>query len=159
MINRQENPVLVLGGNGKTGRRVAERLRAAGRAVRIGSRTGDPPFDWKNSNTWGPALRGVDAAYVAFQPDLAVPGALETVRSFFTQAVSSGVKKLVLLSGRGEVEAEQAEEALQATGADWTILRSSWFSQNFSEGAFLEPIQAGEFALPVGPRPRALCRC
>ena len=145
------NPVLVLGGNGKTGRRMAERLRATGRPVRIGSRTGDPPFDWKNPSTWGLALRGVDAAYVAFQPDLAVPGALETVRSFFTQAVGSGVKKLVLLSGRGEIEAEQAEEALQATGADWTILRSSWFSQNFSEGAFLEPILAGESHCRRGP--------
>jgi uncharacterized membrane protein len=56
----------------------------------------------------------------------------------------------VLLSGRGEVEAEQAEQALQATSVDWTILRSSWFCQNFSEGFFLDPILAGEFALPVG---------
>ena len=149
----EKGPILVLGGNGKTGSRVAERLRQAGWPVRIGSRAGDPPFDWRNRDTWAQALRGVSAVYVAFQPDLAVPGALEIVRDFFGQAVGSGVKKLVLLSGRGEVEAEEAEDALKATGADWTILRSSWFCQNFSEGAFLGPILAGEVALPVGPVP------
>jgi uncharacterized protein YbjT (DUF2867 family) len=57
----------------------------------------------------------------------------------------------VLLSGRGEVEAEQAEQALQATGVDWTILRASWFFQNFSEGFFVDAIAAGEIALPSGP--------
>ncbi|HTF68387.1 MAG TPA: NmrA family NAD(P)-binding protein, partial [Edaphobacter sp.] len=62
-----------------------------------------------------------------------------------------GVRKLVLLSGRGEVEAEQAEQALKACGADWTILRCSFFNQNFSENFFLDPIVAGEVALPVGP--------
>jgi uncharacterized protein YbjT (DUF2867 family) len=141
---------LVIGGTGKTGRRVADRLVKAGRLVRIGSRTAERPFDWEKPHTWGKALQGVKAAYVAYQPDLAVPGALETVQAFFTQAIACGVEKLVLLSGRGEVEAEQAEQALQATSADWTILRSSWFCQNFSESFFLEPILAGQVALPVG---------
>lgn len=140
---------LVLGSNGKTGRRVAHRLRAMGLPVRSGSRSADPAFDWNDRGTWGPALSGARAAYVSFQPDLAVPGALQTVQALFAQAVGSGVNKLVLLSGRGEVEAQQAEQALQATGADWTILRSSWFCQNFSESFFLEPIVAGELALPA----------
>jgi uncharacterized protein YbjT (DUF2867 family) len=40
----QENKTtLVLGGTGKTGRRVAERLTARGLPVRIGSRSGEPP--------------------------------------------------------------------------------------------------------------------
>lgn len=144
-------PILVLGATGKTGRRVAERLQAAGRVVRIGSRSADPAFDWEDRATWGPALDGASAAYVAFQPDLAVPGALQTVTAFFAQAVAGGVSRLVLLSGRGEVEAEQAEQALIASGADWTILRASWFHQNFSESFFLEQILAGEVALPAGP--------
>jgi uncharacterized protein YbjT (DUF2867 family) len=55
----------------------------------------------------------------------------------------------VLLSGRGEDEAQRAERALQASGADWTIVRCSWFAQNFSEGAFAESVAAGELALPV----------
>lgn len=146
----EREPTLVLGGNGKTGRRVAARMRRAGCPVRIGSRKGEPPFDWGNRATWGPALDGVKAAYVTFQPDLAAPGALDTVEAFFARAVESGVERLVLLSGRGETEAERCEEALKAAGADWTILRSSWFCQNFSESFLREAVLAGEVALPVG---------
>jgi uncharacterized protein YbjT (DUF2867 family) len=142
------DPTLVLGGTGKTGRRLADLLRQAGHRVRIGSRNAEPRFDWENRDSWRPALQGVRAAYVAYQPDLAAPGALETVDAFFREAVDSGVEKLVLLSCRGEVEAEQAEQILQATGADWTILRASWFCPNFSEGVFLDAILAGEVALP-----------
>jgi uncharacterized protein YbjT (DUF2867 family) len=141
--------ILVIGGHGKTGRRVVERLKEAGRHVRIGSRRAELPFDWEKPGSWSPALRGVTAAYVTYQPDLAVPGALETVRAFFDQALRQGVRRLVLLSGRGEEEAQAAEQALQATEADWTILRASWFAQNFSENFFLDPILAGEVALPV----------
>jgi uncharacterized protein YbjT (DUF2867 family) len=140
---------LVIGGMGKTGRRVADRLVKAGRQVRIGSRSAELPFDWEKQDTWEQPLQGVKAAYVAYQPDLAVPGALATVEAFFDRAVACGVEKLVLLSGRGEVEAEQAERALQSTSVDWTILRSSWFFQNFSESFFLDPILAGQVALPV----------
>ena len=107
--------------------------------MQIGSRTAEPRFDWEDRATWGPALQGVKAAYVAYQPDLAAPGALEIVDAFFRQAIGCGVEKLVLLSGRGEVEAEQAEQALQATGVDWTILRASWFFQNFSEASLSTP--------------------
>jgi uncharacterized protein YbjT (DUF2867 family) len=39
---------------------------------------------------------------------------------------------------------------VQNSGVDWTILRASWFCQNFSEAHFLEPILQGELALPVG---------
>ena len=144
-----ETTTLVLGGTGKTGRRVVDRLVRAGRSVRIGSRSTPVPFDWERPATWGPVLRGIGAVYVAFQPDLAVPGALQTLREFFTQAIGAGVDKLVLLSGRGEPEAQDAETALQSTGVDWTILRASWFNQNFSEGFFLEPLLGGEMALPA----------
>jgi uncharacterized protein YbjT (DUF2867 family) len=144
-----ETTTLVLGGTGKTGRRVAERLARAGKTVRIGSRSAPIPFDWDRPTTWEPALHGIGAAYVTFQPDIAVPGALDTVREFFAQAIGADVEKLVLLSGRGEPEAQDAETALQSTGADWTILRASWFNQNFSESFFLEPLLAGEVALPA----------
>jgi uncharacterized protein YbjT (DUF2867 family) len=147
----ENDVILVLGGTGKTGRRVADLLRQVGKPVRIGSRTAEPRFDWENRTTWGPALQGVKAAYVAYQPDLAAPGALGIVDAFFHQAIDCGVEKLVLLSGRGEVEAELAEQALQATGVDWTILRASWFFQNFSEGFFVDAIAAGDVALPSGP--------
>ena len=140
---------LVVGGTGKTGRRVVERLQRLGLPLCVGSRSGQPAFNWEDRKTWPSALGGVTRAYVSYYPDVCVPGAVETVRSFFAYAVNAGVKRLVFLSGRGEVEAEQAEQALQASGADWTILRCSFFSQNFSENFFLDPILAGEVALPV----------
>ncbi len=90
-------------------------------------------------------------AYVTYYPDLCLPGALDQVQSFFELAVEAGVKKLAFLSVRGETEAEHAEQALKKSGADWTILRCSFFSQNFSESFFLAPILEGEVALPVAP--------
>ncbi|RVD30412.1 NAD(P)H-binding protein [Mesorhizobium sp. M4B.F.Ca.ET.017.02.2.1] len=143
-------PVLILGGTGKTGRRLAERLTARNIPVRIGSRAGTPPFDWLDKETWGPSLEGVGAVYISYYPDIAVPGAAETVEAFARLAVERGVRRLMLLSGRGEPEAQRAEEMLKASGADWTILRCAWFSQNFSEGFLIESILEGEVALPVG---------
>jgi uncharacterized protein YbjT (DUF2867 family) len=140
--------VLVLGSNGKTGSRIVERLRAAGNEVRLGSRSATPPFDWNDRTTWPAVLEGIRATYVAYQPDLCVPGAVDTVRAFFDAATKAGVRKIVLLSGRGEPEAEDAEKALQATSLDWTIIRASWFFQNFSENYFLDDIRAGRMTLP-----------
>jgi uncharacterized protein YbjT (DUF2867 family) len=119
---------LVLGGTGKTGRRVAERLAARGVPARVGSRSGRPPFDWEDRSTWVPVLEGVGSAYVSHFPDLAVPGAADTVGSFAELAVRSGVRRLVLLAGRGEPQAEQAEDAVRASGAELTIVRSTWSS-------------------------------
>jgi uncharacterized protein YbjT (DUF2867 family) len=145
-----EDPVLVLGASGKTGRRVAERLEAAGVAVRRGSRNADPAFDWDNPATWPAVLEGVTSVYVSYFPDLAVPGAPEAVAAFADQAELAGVRRLVLLSGRGEVEAQRAEEVIKRPGFEWTLVRASWFAQNFSEGAFFDSVLSGEVALPVG---------
>jgi uncharacterized protein YbjT (DUF2867 family) len=141
---------LVLGGTGKTGRRVIDRLRARDLAVRVGSRAADPPFDWEDRATWAPALRGATSAYMSFYPDLAVPGAAETIAAFAEQAVAGSTRRLVLLSGRGEEEAQRAEQALQDSGAEWTVVRCSWFMQNFNESYFAEPVAGGELALPAG---------
>lgn len=116
--------VLVTGGTGKTGSRVANRLRAAGVETRIGSRSARIPFDWTDRTTWGPALSGADAAYIAFQPDLAVPGAPEALEAFTAAPVHSGVRRLVLLSGRGEPEARECEQIVRDSGLDWSIVRS-----------------------------------
>lgn len=143
-------PYLVLGGRGKTGRRVADRLAARELPVRLGSRSGTPPFDWTDRTTWPRVLDGVGAAYVTYQPDLAVPGAADALGSFIDHALDAGVRRLVLMSGRGEEEAEGCERILQASGADWTVIRSSWLDQNFSESFMLDMVLAGEVALPVG---------
>jgi uncharacterized protein YbjT (DUF2867 family) len=147
--NTQEKMTLVLGGTGKTGRRVAQRLEWRGMPVRVGSRSGEPPFDWGDEATWVPALQNVESVYVSYYPDLAVPGALATVSSFTELAVESGVRRLVLLSGRGEEEAQRAELAVQKAGVEWTVVRCAWFSQNFSENYLLDPILSGEVVLPA----------
>jgi uncharacterized protein YbjT (DUF2867 family) len=148
-ISRDDRPTLVLGGTGKTGRRVVQRLTARGLPVRVGSRSGQPPFDWDDRSTWAPVLQGVRAAYISYYPDLAIPGAPEAVRALADLALEQGVQRLVLLSGRGEEVAQQAEREVQATGADVTIVRCAWFMQNFSEDYMLESILGGEVALPA----------
>jgi uncharacterized protein YbjT (DUF2867 family) len=145
-------PTLVLSGTGKIGRRVVERLAVRGLPVRIGSRSGEPRFDWEDRSTWGPALEGVGSAYVAHHWDM-LPGAAETLGSFADLAVKSGVRRLVLLSGRGEEEAERGARAVRDSGAELTVLHSTWFAQNFSEDYWREMVQAGELALPAGDTP------
>jgi uncharacterized protein YbjT (DUF2867 family) len=144
---------LVVGGTGKTGRRVAARLVARGVPVRIGSRSGEPRFDWEDRSTWAPALRGASAAYITYYPDIAVPGSTEAIAELASIALGGGTRRLVLLSGRGEEEAERAERALACSGAEWTVVRCSWFMQNFSEDFLLDQILAGEVALPAGDVP------
>lgn len=144
---------LVLGGTGKTGRRVAERLRAWGVEMRIASRSANPRFDWNDPDTWPAALEGVTAAYISYAPDLAIPGATEAIRAFVDQAVARGVERLVLLSGRGEDEAQACERIIQETDVEWTVVRASWFMQNFSEGELLGMVQSGAITLPAGEVP------
>jgi uncharacterized protein YbjT (DUF2867 family) len=147
-----EKPILVLASTGKTGRRVVERLTARGVPVREGKRSGEPPFDWDNRDTWTPVLQGVGAVYVQHYLD-ALPGAEDVIGSFAELAVANGVTRLVHLSGRGEHHAVLAEQAVRETGADVTTLRSTWFSQNFSESYFVDGLLSGELALPAGNTP------
>ena len=151
------DPIVVLPATGKTGRRVADRLEASGLPVRRASRTSDTPFDWTDRSTWTDALMGASAAYVAYVPDIAVPGAGEDVVALAELATRLGVGRLVLLSGRGEPEAIAAERAFaaaaEAGGATWSVVRASWFAQNFVEGFLADAVRSGELALPVGDVP------
>ena len=150
---RSEGLTLVLGGTGKTGRRVVERLANRSVPTRVASRGGDPPFDWGDKGTWDAALDGVTAAYISYAPDLAIPGATDAIRAFVERAVERGVRRLVLLSGRGEEEAQLCELIIQRPEVEWTVVRASWFCQNFSEGEFLDMVLAGEITLPAGDVP------
>lgn len=141
---------LVLGGTGKTGRRITAGLRAKGVPVRIGSRSALPPFDWNNEAGWDACLKDVEAAYINYAPDLAVPGATDAIQAFVDRARRHGVKRLVLLSGRGEEEAQACERIVRESEMEWTIVRASWFYQNFSEGAFIDMVRSGQITLPVG---------
>lgn len=138
---------LIIGGAGKTGRRVANRLRTAGHDVRLVSRSTTPRFDWYDDTTWEPALAGATSAYLAFQPDLALPGADEIIGALAATAVAAGCRRLVLLSGRGEEGAERAEQALAASRADWTVVRAAFFAQNFTEGMWAEELVQGSVTM------------
>lgn len=152
-VESSQGITLVLGGTGKTGRRVAQRLKARGVPTRIASRSGTPSFDWNDRSTWNAVLDGVSRAYISYAPDLAIPGATDAVRAFVGKAVEQGVQRLVLLSGRGEEEAQQCERIVQEAGVEWTVVRASWFNQNFSEGEFLGMVLDGAIALPAGDIP------
>ena len=144
---------LVLGGTGKTGRRVADRLQARGVATRVAARSVTPAFDWNDHGTWEAALDGVTAAYLTYAPDLAIPGAADALRALVGTAVRQGVRRLVLLSGRGEEEALRCEHIVRDAGVEWTVVRASWFAQNFSEGEFLGMVLDGAITLPAAEVP------
>ncbi|MCX5199596.1 NAD(P)H-binding protein [Streptomyces sp. NBC_00249] len=152
-----ENPVLVIGGTGKTGRRVVRQLTERGIPVRSASRKGETRFDWLDETTWGPALEGVTGVYIV-QNDTA-----PRTRELAEHAARAGVQRLVLLSARG-VETPgyygedsstsdaflAGEAAVRESGLAWTVLRPGWFAQNFDEGFFNEGVLAGELRLPAG---------
>ncbi len=148
-LDNTKQTILVIGANGKTGRRVVQRLRAAEYSVKAASRSSKTRFDWSDPTTWTPALEGTQAAYVTYYPDLAFPGASEKVEAFAKLAVSLNVKRLVLLSGRGEDGARDAEIRLENSGAEWTVVRCAVFNQNFSE-SFSEAIRYGRLSMPAG---------
>lgn len=159
MINKTETLqnaagiTLVLGGSGKTGRRIVQRLKSRGVPTRVGSRSSTPSFDWNKPDDWDATLDGVTSVYISYSPDLAIPGATDSIQQFVDQAVEHGVSRLVLLSGRGEEEAKACEKIVQAADVEWTIVRSSWFMQNFSEGEFLQLVLGGTIALPAADIP------
>ncbi|WP_414930915.1 NAD(P)H-binding protein [Streptomyces sp. Je 1-369] len=142
--------VLVTGATGRVGRRVVESAEAAGLTVRAASRSGAVRFDWTDRSTWADALRGADAAHLAYLPDVGAPGAAETVGAFAREAVAAGVRRLTLLSARGEDQAHATERAVRDSGAEWTVVRASWFAQNLSEGPLLDGLRGGELVFPAG---------
>ncbi|MFD4387971.1 NmrA family NAD(P)-binding protein [Streptomyces sp. NPDC058495] len=150
---RGGRPFLVVGGTGKTGRRVVSRLRRGGYDVRVAARKGAVRFDWNDRSTWEPALDGVGGAYLV---DSMTADAGELMREFAKLAAARGAERLVLLSHRDWVAREgeeklPCERAVRESGAAWTILKPSWFAQNFSEDAlFRAQILGGEVAWATG---------
>lgn len=145
-------PILVTGGTGKTGRRVTDLLRRAGQPVRVAARSTDPALDWTDQATWPAVLADVEVAYLCYSPDLSFPGAADVMGAFARNAVDAGVRRAVLLSGRGEPLAQDAEAAVAATGIDLTVLRSSFLAQNFSEDFLVEGVRHGRVSLPTSGR-------
>src|SRR6478735_6523535 len=142
------NKILVLGSTGKTGRRVTEQLQRLQIPFIAGSRNGKPSFNWEDASNWQQVLKDVETVYITFQPDLAMPGSTEKISLFVQHAKQANVKKLVLLSGRGEKEAGRCEQVIINSGLNWVVVQSSWFMQNFSENFLLDAVLNNEILLP-----------
>ncbi|WP_109211784.1 MULTISPECIES: NmrA family transcriptional regulator [Microbacterium] len=141
---------VVLGGTGTTGRRVAARLSAAGVPTRAVGRSTPIPFDWTDASIWRPAVDEARAAYVAYSPDVAAPGATEVIAELLETLHGAGVEHVTLLSGRGEPAARAAELLVENSGLSWAVVRSAWFAQNFSEGYLRPAVMGGVLAIPAG---------
>lgn len=155
MANNKIETVLVLGGNGKSGRRVVEKLRAKGVEVLVTTRELEKAskhsryFIWENDRNWAEVLQGVDALFIV-HPDTSMPEALQQIRLLSEHAYKANIKKVVLLSGRGQDSVVACENVIQHSGLRWTIVRSAWFNQNFTEGHFAHGIKTGEVVFMEG---------
>jgi uncharacterized protein YbjT (DUF2867 family) len=143
-------PILIIGATGKTGRRVADRLADLDVPTRLASRSSAVRFDWTDRTTWAPALDGAGPVYITYQPDLIVAQSAADLGAFVDVARRAGVDRLVLLSGRGEPEAQACEQIVLHSGVPATVLRCSWFAQNFTESFLAEGVSEGAVVLPVG---------
>ena len=151
-----KDTILILGASGKSGRRVAARLRLRGVATRLASRSSPTPFDWSDPTGWDAALDGITAVYMV------APATVGPADEFVASAQSAGVRRVVLLSGRGAdswgdstfgLDMRAAESAVRSSALEWTVLRPNNFAQNFDEDLFLAPLRSGELALPAGETP------
>lgn len=144
LVFMTNTPILVLGGTGKTGRRIADHLRAAGADPRTAARhDADLPFDWDSPRSYAPALHGVGAVYLVIEG--IGSEAEQSIGTFLDAAQADGVQHVTYLSARGidqappSVPLRAVELALaRRTGLTHTVLRPNWFMQDFSE-SFLRP--------------------
>ena len=143
--------LLLLGGTGKVGRRLAERLEAQGHTARAVGRNSTPRFDWRDESTWAPALDGVDGVFIVG------PGSASDwstrLEHFLATAAEQRVRHAMLLSARGveflpDGAVARAEAALRRGPLAWTIVRPTHFAQNFTEAMFV-PGDDGAFFAPV----------
>src|SRR5690349_4124474 len=151
------SPILILGGKGKTGRRVVAQLEAKGVPVRLASRSSERRFDWYDESTWPGITSGAPTAYLA--PPVGPTGLAQAAR-FVKHAVETGLRRVVLLSGRGVgspgrdfavyQSSLELEHAVIGSGADWTIVRLAWFMQGFSEDFLHAWLMAGEIRVSAG---------
>lgn len=148
--------ILVTGGTGTTGSRVARGINQARAGARIASRNAAAPaqvrFDWADPTTHQPALSGVEAVYLVAPVGLTDPGPL--VQPFLDTAATAGVRRLVLLSSSAVEESAQPglgdlHRRVRASGLEWAVLRPSWFMQNFT-GQHAASVAAGEVVSATG---------
>ena len=150
--------ILVLGATGNVGKPLVGELAAKGERVKAASRSGKPvdgaegvQFDFTDEATYGPALEGVDRAYVLAPTGTLDP--LSVLMPFLKLAVERKVK-IVLQSVFGvdaddNIPYRQVELFLERSGTPYVILRPNWFTDNF-QLFWLEGIKHGVISVPAG---------
>ncbi|KDR83084.1 hypothetical protein GALMADRAFT_238896 [Galerina marginata CBS 339.88] len=131
--------ILITGGTGKTGGKLAQLLQAAQQPVLIASRSGVAPgpfkaveFDWTDEKTFENPFKAdpnIDKVYLV----ATVP--FELVKPFIDLAVAKGVKRIVFCSAtameKGMYSYGKIHEYIVDVGVDYVVLRPSWFIENF----------------------------
>ncbi len=132
---------LVIGGTGKTGTPIVRGLRELGVDVLIATRTSERVFDWRDPSTHEAALAGVDRLY-AISP-LGDDRPQERMIPFFERALGCGVERIVMLSSSAVTEdmpgLGEVDRWLRTHAPQWTVLRPSWFMQNFTDPGMIHP--------------------
>jgi uncharacterized protein YbjT (DUF2867 family) len=145
---------LILGGTGRTGSLLADKLTRHGATARTAARRGaDVRFDWDDPTTHAPALAGTDRLYLV-TPVLRVTYA-EQVADFLDLAETTGVRHVTFLSAYNADQAPQGID-IAAIEADLaarhavtsSILRPAWVMQNFADDHL--PVIDGAITAPSG---------
>ncbi|KAI1643277.1 NAD(P)-binding protein [Daldinia loculata] len=139
----QSGSVLLLGGTGKVGSRIAPLLHAAGVPFLVASRSGSAPdgytgvkFDWEDESTWEPIFSTPISAVHLVAPRAE---AQDAMKKFVDLALSKGVPRFILLSASivaeggplvGKVHT-YLRELGEAGKIGWGVLRPTWFQENF----------------------------
>ncbi|QQF62189.1 NmrA family NAD(P)-binding protein [Bacillus halotolerans] len=137
MMNHDQ--ILITGGTGTTGSRIAKRLIEQGYSVRIASRKkGEISnaeyvyFDWKDESSFTPALERVKRIYLVAPVGVFDPSPY--VLPFLKEAKRLGAERVVMLSASAVPEDGPVFGALHRAVRgfpEWAVLRPSYFMQNF----------------------------
>jgi uncharacterized protein YbjT (DUF2867 family) len=153
-MTNETRTALILGGTGRTGSLLADKLARHGVAIRTAARRGaDVRFDWDDPTTHAPALANADRLYLV-TPVLRIKYA-EQVANFLDLAETTGVHHVTFLSAYNADQAPQGID-IAAVEADLvarnalthTILRPAWVMQNFADDHL--PVIDGVITAPSG---------
>ncbi len=149
--------VLVTGATGTTGSRVVAALSQHGVPTRQATRTPSSPgqvrLDWADRATYRDALRGVAAVYLI--APIGVVDPVPLVEPFLEEALRQGVRRVVQLSSSALPEGAPGLGAVhrlvRTTMPEWTVLRPSWFMQNFvGQHLVARGVKRGEIVTATG---------
>ena len=157
--------ILVTGATGTIGSSTVKALKAKGARFKVAVRSPEKArdlgvetvaFDWDKPETFGPALQGVEKLFM-LTPTTDKQD--EHAKSLVDAAKKAGVKHIVKLSvigadnepgimfGRAHLA---GEKAIKASGIAWTMLRPTFFSENFITFYGVDPKKDSTVYLPHG---------